>query len=195
MNNVFKNSGCIKVKHFITQRAAENLFQYFQHKVRRREWLARPDLKGDPNYPADYFQYADPAAEVLLENSVEVVENHIGLKLEPTYSFIRVYAGGDELLPHVDREACEISVTLNIFCKDKPWPIFTKDKQNNVLKHILHPGEGLIYKGCELKHWRNKLPEGQIIAQIMLHYVDKNGQNKDQKFDKRIGIGFAPDNE
>lgn len=44
----------------------------------------------------------------------KVVENIIGKKLYPTYYYDRFYFYNQELSKHVDREACEISVSVHI---------------------------------------------------------------------------------
>jgi hypothetical protein len=41
----------------------------------------------------------------------------------------------------------------------------------------LAEGDGVLYKGCEIKHWRNVCegPEDYLSGQVFLHYVRKNG--------------------
>ena len=41
----------------------------------------------------------------------------------------------------------------------------------------MEPGDGVIYRGCEVEHWREAFnaPEGAWQTQVFLHYVDKNG--------------------
>ena len=92
------------------------------------------------------------------------IEKIVGKKLLPTYSFWRMYTYGGYLKKHTDREACEISVTLNIM-GDTDWPIYIEDN-----KVYLKPGDGVVYLGCELNHEREKL-KGDYQAQIFLHYV------------------------
>ena len=55
---------------------------------------------------------------------------------------------------------------------------------------MLNPGDAVVYKGCEVTHWRRKLPKGHINVQFMLHYVDKNGPYAEYKFDKREALGL-----
>jgi hypothetical protein len=58
------------------------------------------------------------------------------------------------------------------------------------VKCLLNPGDAVIYKGCEVTHWRRKLAKGLINVQFMLHYVDKNGPYTEYKFDGRESLGF-----
>ena len=54
----------------------------------------------------------------------------------------------------------------------------------------LKPGDMLMYRGCELEHWRDAF-EGSDCGQVFLHYNDANGKDaKTNKFDKRPIIGL-----
>ena len=59
----------------------------------------------------------------------------------------------------------------------------------NEIEIILNPSDMLIYRGCEIEHWRNKF-EGNICAQVFLHYNDINGPFKlNNKYDNRPFLG------
>lgn len=51
-------------------------------------------------------------------------------------------------------------------------------------------GDAVLYRGCEVHHWRKKYKEGQWQAQVFLHYVDANGPHAEWKFDKRPGLNL-----
>lgn len=148
---------------------------------------------GDGQIPGTHSQYADPVMESLLLKLHPSMEEITGLTLYPTYSFYRVYKTGDILHKHVDRPACEISTTVcfNFDYKDLndkyDWPIWMVDTPVT-----MSPGDGVIYRGCELTHWREQLevPEGSWHVQAFFHYVDANGPNATSKFDSRPYIGF-----
>jgi hypothetical protein len=46
----------------------------------------------------------------------------------------------------------------------------------------LKPGDGVIYRGCEIEHWREAY-EGDYHIQAFLHYVDANGKYANYKGD------------
>jgi len=52
----------------------------------------------------------------------------------------------------------------------------------------LSPGDGVIYKGTEIPHWRNEFT-GDYYSQVFLHYVKADGKYKDNYRDKRIYFG------
>jgi hypothetical protein len=45
-----------------------------------------------------------------------------------------------------------------------PWPIFVEGVPVD-----LTPGDLLLYKGCELEHWREEF-QGEQCGQLFLHY-------------------------
>jgi len=184
----FQRAGYVKVKNMVDEQTVKTISQYFENKINRGEWKTKKEVGVDDASKFGY--YADPLIEVMLKQCLPAIEEQTGLKLEPTYSFSRVYQGGEELTPHTDRPSCEISATINVACTGDIWPIWMQYEDKDPVKCMLAPGDAVIYKGCEVTHWRRKLPKGQINVQFMLHYVDKNGQNAEYKFDKREALGL-----
>lgn len=184
----FEKHGCVFVKNFIDTQTISVVSQYFENKINRGEW-EETFKKGDPT--SRYAYYADPLTEVLLQASKETVENLTGKELIPTYSYARIYQPGEKLLPHVDRPSCEISVTVNVATKGDLSPVYTQYGQNDPEKHLLNPGDAVVYMGCDVMHWRQPLQEGQLNVQFMLHYVDKNGQYAGYAKDKRPAYGMS----
>ena len=91
----------------------------------------------------------------------------------PTYSMIRVYKKGNELLEHTDRLACEISVTLHLD-GDKHWPIWIETPNGESKSVNLQTGDIMIYLGCIAPHWRN-VYKGDWYSQLFFHYVRSQG--------------------
>jgi hypothetical protein len=59
---------------------------------------------------------------------------------------------------------------------------------------FLSPGDMVIYRGCDLLHWRNKFDAKEDSWQVQgfFHYVDANGPHKEHYLDKRenFALGF-----
>jgi len=181
----FQENSYILVKGFLDKQSVDTFSRYLEYKINRH-----PDTVGSDESSA-IMCYADPLAEVILKNALPDVEAASGLSLDPAYSFTRVYQKGEELKPHVDRPACEISVTCNIATVGKPWPIYMKAPQRAPTTHILEPGDAVVYKGCEVTHWRDVAVDTTINVQVTLHYVDKNGPNSMYAFDERRSLGLG----
>ena len=184
----FQTDGYVIVRGFFESQEIDTVSRYLENTINR---YPENNQVGSDGFASNKIsRYADPLMEVVLRNSLSEVEAATDLKLDPTYSFTRVYQKGDELKPHVDRPACEISVTSHIATVGKPWPIYMKAPGKEPTVHYLEPGDACIYRGCEVTHWRDKAVDTDINVQVMLHYVDKNGPNAGYKFDKRFSLGL-----
>jgi hypothetical protein len=161
----------------------------------------------DMQVPNTYSHYADIVMETLLLKLQPVMEKETGLKLNPNYSYARIYKKGDILKRHKDRFSCEISTTLNL--GGDLWPIYLdltgtdnliNEEQNLIkpnapkgIKVNLKPGDMLVYKGNLLEHWREPF-EGEDCAQVFLHYNNVATSGADENvFDKRIHLGLPGD--
>jgi hypothetical protein len=187
----FQQNSCVVVRNFVDPVTISTLSRYLENKVRRNGFVQRPSGVVDDDKPSSLFYYADELTEVILADSVGAVEEITGLALFPTYSYARVYLKGDELTPHVDRPSCEVSATVHVATKGKPWPIWMKVPGKDSIKIEMNPGDAVFYKGCEVTHWREKMVDSEINVQFMMHYVDKNGPNAEYKWDKRPNLGYA----
>jgi len=186
----FKTKGFCLIKSVITDELRDFITQY-----------ALFDEMQDFNpedtshqVPGTHRRYADPAMETLLMLLSDTIEKNTGLKLYPTYSYYRVYRPGDILKKHNDRESCEISATLcfnhSYDTNDYTWPIYIEGNEITI-----EPGDMVIYRGCDLNHWREKFNIKDTDAwhvQGFFHYVDANGPFAEFKFDKRSSIGEKP---
>lgn len=135
------------------------------------------------------FSAAAPAiTETLLDVMTPILSKTINCELYPTYSYLRIYLKGAELAKHQDRPSCEVSATLPL-SYDSPgiWPLYI-EAGNKTTRVELEPGDALIYKGIEIPHWREAF-EGERQVQVFLHYVKKNGDYSEFKFDKRPHLG------
>jgi hypothetical protein len=182
----FERFGCVLVQDFLDPITTQTISVYLENRIRRDEW--RQD-EYDPTTRIAY--YADPLIETVLQTSLPLVSEVCGKELYPTYSYARVYQPGEELEPHVDRPSCEISVTVNVASKGRPSPIWMHYKDNQPHSYTLNPGDAVVYKGCEAKHWRDTFKSDQLNVQFMLHYVDKLGPHAYKKYDNRPGLGYS----
>lgn len=182
----FKKNGYCLVKSAISSELRDFITQYALF-----DEMQRFDGVGDGQTPEAYFRYADPAMESLLLTLQKIMEENTGLTLFPTYSYYRVYRPGQDLKKHTDRPSCEISATLcfnyDYDGHDYAWPIYMDG--NRV---VLEPGDMVIYRGCDLEHWRDIFGLNSDRAwhvQGFFHYVNANGPYAEWQNDKRSTIG------
>ena len=197
----FEKNSYLVVKEAISKELALFVYTYFLNKrrVARRlfedKYISASStafgIWSDEQIPNTYAHYSDIAMETLLENLRPEMEQQTGLKFIETYSYARIYKKGDILYRHKDRPSCEVSVTLNLGGDE--WPIFIEPsgeegKEGN--KVILEPGDMLIYRGCELEHWR-EIFTGDNCGQVFLHYNDASSENAEEnRYDKRPFLGL-----
>ena len=141
----------------------------------------RGKLSVDSQCPLSLSAYNDFTFVGVLEKLRPFISNATGKKLLPSYAYARIYRTGERLLPHVDRPACEISVTITLgYRANDVWPIsFRKDKNISIPINV---GSMIVYKGCEVTHWRDVF-QGEWHVQLFLHYVDADGPHKDHAYD------------
>ena len=189
------------IQQAISKDLANFIYSYFlmKRKVARKMYDERYISQSNYDYgvwndeqiPETYSHYADIAMETLLQNLQPKMEEETGLKLTPTYSYARIYKKGDILHRHKDRYSCEVSTTLNLGGDD--WPIYLEpsgetDKEG--VKVDMQPGDMLVYKGCDVEHWREEFT-GENCGQVFLHYNDASGENAEEnKYDKREFLGL-----
>jgi hypothetical protein len=121
--------------------------------------------------------------DTALERVWPFLENILNEELIPTYSFARLYTNGNELKKHTDRPSCEVSVTVQLGRSHHySWPIYAGGERFDLAE-----GDGVLYKGCEVEHWREKCdgPEGYYSGQAFFHFVRANGPYAEFAGDKR----------
>ena len=137
--------------------------------------LNEPELVEDKTEqcPGTHSVHGNILAESLLLYVQPKIEDNLGIKLVPTYSYYRVYKPGDILKDHIDRESCEVSVTLTIGYKynDKDdkyhWSLYGYvDGEKRYLD--CEPGDAVIYKGCEMVHGRDRFDVGEYSYQVQI---------------------------
>jgi hypothetical protein len=155
-------------------------------KILREKGLLRHN---DGGVEKAFFAYGLPFTENALLGLLPTISELTSACLQPAYSYLRVYEHGAVLEKHVDRFACEISVSITVDT-DRDWPLYLQDGSKTI-SAILNPGDGLIYRGIDIPHWR-KAFEGEYHTQVFLHYVKTDGAYRHLKFDKRAGGILTP---
>ena len=190
----FKKNKYQVIKGAISTELADFCYQYFLNKraVARHlfddkflsPYTTYFGVWNDAQIPETYSHYADIVMETLLQRVKPVMEEQSRVKLTETYSYARIYKKGDELKRHTDRYSCEISTTMHLGGDE--WSIFLEPD----IKIDLQKGDMLMYRGCDLDHWREPF-KGKDCGQVFLHYNDSSSPKaKFNKFDSRPMIGL-----
>lgn len=176
MNKSLVENNYIILHDFISkERSSELSFDFFKY-------CKENNIDGDEQAPSSFSTYNyTPFLELLCEKTPEI-SSAIGETVLPTYSYARIYKNGSELLRHVDRDACEISLTVHLH-GDSSWPIWIETPDGDQVSVDLKPGEAMVYLGTKAPHWRDSY-EGEYYTQVFLHYVRSRGDCSYAYFDK-----------
>lgn len=190
----FEENSYLVIRNFIDSNTAALMYAYTIEQAIRSDFKYINDHeKYDSDWDGtwtdqqafgSFSKYGDPLFDLLLNQMCSNISDISEKELEPTYSYFRLYKNGDVLERHRDRPSCEISTTLclgynvdNVDKNEYPnynWPIWVQSKDGLEIPISLNPGDLILYKGCEIDHWREKYL-GLNHAQVFLHYNDKNG--------------------
>jgi predicted 2-oxoglutarate/Fe(II)-dependent dioxygenase YbiX len=197
----FNKNGYVYLKDFLDIENGKQLALSLKNEVNKRGIF-------DSQCPGSKAIRDSEVFDSLLLELLPHIENASGLKLHPTYAYARWYQPGEKLKIHTDRAACEISVTLTLDFEGDSWPIYVgkpsqeeteyarEDKNGHLVyakdvgKIETQPGDGVLYKGTEMYHWRDEYTQGKWQAQVFLHYVDANGRYRDWIYDKRTSLNI-----
>ena len=190
----FEKNNYVVIRNFIDPNTSALMYAYVIEQAIRSDFKYindhdryDPDWDGtwtDKQAFGSFSKYGDPLFDLLLNQVCPAISELSGRDLEPTYSYFRLYKNGDILERHRDRPSCEISTTLclgyNVENVDKSqypnynWPIWVQSTDGSEVPVSLNPGDLILYKGCEIDHWREKYL-GLNHAQVFLHFNDKDG--------------------
>jgi len=163
------------IKNFLTPEELE-LGKSFYHLEHKKNTTC---FDTEQNNNGNFWMYGDSFTETFMMKKLKKMEEETGLELLPTYAFTRFYTFNADLKPHTDRPSCEISISIMWDSDGTKWPLFIEGKPIEMEK-----GDGVIYLGMELSHWRENFT-GDFHIQSFLHYVNKNGPHKEFIWDKK----------
>lgn len=180
MNKDFKDNQYLIVENFFSREECQTLYTEYSDFC-ERERFANKRIDSVVNIATQAPSYVTFVEKLCMiyPRVVEIVEEN----LLPTYALGRIYTNGSVLNKHVDRPACDVSLTVNL-AQDKEWAIWLNS--NGTPKQIIQkPGDALFYLGCEVEHWREPY-DGPMYCQVFFHYVRSRGKYAQHYFDKMM---------
>lgn len=200
-NQDFDRDGYIFIKNFLDLKNLDHpknvvpgIKEYFRN-------INLWDHRNEDQVPGSSSRIRYPLYRELYYHSKQKVESILGRKLLPTYYFDRIYYPNQQLHKHLDRDSCEISVSMHLSSNLKEkWPFkletrtwYTNKKMTDIWKKgeeieiFFNPGDAVIYMGCEVPHWRDPLKsrynksirlfkkDDTYYHQLFFHYVFESG--------------------
>lgn len=133
---------------------------------------------GDSQVAERHRLHSEPVGMFFHPQLSSLVSRIAGEPVKPSYVYFSSYPSGSALPRHVDRLQCEFSISLLVDYVPDPdgpcgWPLFLEhpDLPGGVVDADLGLGDVLLYRGRQLVHYRDPLPDGHQSSSIFLHYV------------------------
>jgi len=167
---MFHQRGYAPLRNLIHPFHVAALRRYYRHMIRTgRVYLG--DIQSDRRYVA----HNESVTRFFHHQLASTVSAVVGEPVKPSYVYLASYLSGSELKKHTDREQCEFSVTLCLDFSPEPahqtsWPIRLDSPRGSVTVYQVL-GDGLVYRGTRVPHYRDPLPQGQTSTSVFFHYV------------------------
>jgi hypothetical protein len=137
--------------------------------------------RGDDQVAGRYRLHSEPVAMFFHPQLAGLMGRIAGEPVKPSYLYFASYPPGSSLPRHVDRLQCEFSISLLVDYSPEPdgpcgWPLFLEHQRlpGGVVAADLGLGDAVFYRGRQLTHYRNQLPDGHQSSSLFLHYVGED---------------------
>lgn len=169
----FRGKGYAPLANLIHPFHVAALRRYYRHAIRRGHIRL-----GDNQSARRYVAHNESVACFFHHQIAKTVSAIVGEAIKPSYVYLASYLSGAELKKHTDRAQCEFSVTLCLDFSPEPdvatsWPICL-DAAGGTVKVFQALGDGLVYRGTTVPHYRGVLGERHTSTSIFFHYVAEN---------------------
>jgi hypothetical protein len=166
----FKEKGYAPLSELIHPFNLAALRRYYRHEIRRGAIRL-----GDHQSARRYAVHNESVARFFHHQMANAVSAAVGEAVKPSYVYFASYLSGAELKKHTDRAQCEFSITLSLDFSPEPdlatsWPI-RLDTAAGTIAVYQALGDGLLYRGTRVPHYRHTLAEGRTSTSIFFHYV------------------------
>jgi len=169
----FQERGYVPLTGLLHPFHVASLRRYF------RELIAAGAFEtGKGRYANCDLEHNEPVARFFHHQLASVISDLAGEPVRPSFVFICSYRGGAELYKHTDREQCEFTISLCVDFMPEPrgvtrWPLYLETKKGRVvIQQAL--GDGLLFRGRELPHYRKPLPNGCTSTSLLFHFVRRD---------------------
>jgi hypothetical protein len=145
--------------------------RYFR-AIEREGHLFRRDDQGDRRNV-----HNEPLGRWLHDQLLGAVTAVVRAQLKSSYCYLAIYQPRAALAPHVDRAQCEWNLSVLFDAKPElarreAWPIWVRVR-DRARAIRLEVGDGVLYAGRRVEHWREPQPAGHTSTVCFFHFVDE----------------------
>jgi len=169
-SDFFRQRGYVSLSRLIHPFHVAALRRYYRELV-----AAGRFQPSDSQCPGRYSLHNEEVARFFHHQLTSAISDVTGEAVQPSYVFIASYREGAELESHTDREQCEFTVSLCLDFVPEPrgftdWPLYVETSHGHVAIHQAL-GDGLLFQGRRLPHYRKPLPTDYSSTSILFHFV------------------------
>jgi hypothetical protein len=131
-------------------------------------------LGGDQRRRGAPLLYDEPLLGFLAGQLAPVVNRVTAGRSRSTFTYLRIHDPGAILGRHRDQPSCRWNVDLVVGGEPTParrtaWPLWIDGRRGPEAVR-LGLGDGVLYRGDRLQHWRHAQPHGRTTVLASLHY-------------------------
>jgi hypothetical protein len=166
----FRADGWCLLPALLPSAHAQSMVGYLEALIAEGDWAF-----GDAQVSRRYGWHNEPVTRFFHHQFATIVSRIAGTAVRPSYCYASVYREGASLRPHLDREQCAYTLTLWISRRAgggdaPPWPLWFRTDAGRA-GVAPAAGDGVLFRGDELPHWREQPPPGGEGATLLFHYV------------------------
>lgn len=171
----FNREGYVVLRKYLSQQIIDEMYSFFDSNA-SKFWHDDCDL---PMYGETFRTNGKFYNEV--ENVYEKVTRQLQFSLQTylirTYHMGRVYTSDTTGMErHVDRAPCHTSITFPVAIDKEGWSINLLSLLGKEVEVNLDVGDILLYKGCDVAHWRNHKKDLTMQYQYYMHWIDYHSE-------------------
>jgi hypothetical protein len=128
-----------------------------------------------------YIWHNESIARFIHHQITKLLNQVVPEPIKPSYTYLSTYKSGAILPRHMDREQCVWNLSLLIDTNPEmdlsdSWPIYLEiEKEVKAVR--LEMGDGVLYRGTDIPHWRDALADGHTVTLIFCHFVPVDFQD------------------
>ena len=150
------------------------LDRYYRERIAYGDWA-----RGDEQVRLRHGQHNETVSRYFHHQLTDFVGRVAGEPVKPSYAYVSAYREGAVLKPHVDRKQCVFTVSVWIDslrapeAAAEPWPLWFQTHAGKI-SLTQQAGDAVLFRGCELPHWRDRPPPGGASTTLIFHYVPRD---------------------
>jgi LPS sulfotransferase NodH len=128
---------------------------------------------GDEQVSRRHGWHDETMARFVHHQLIGVIGDVTGMALLPSYCYVSAYRAQAQLAPHVDREQCEVTVSMLLRRSGDStgrWPLVV-ETPDGPAEFETQPGHGVVFLGCQFPHYRQGSAAEREETVLLLHYV------------------------